>query len=75
MNKCPKCDRYSLEYFSAAHVARCLFCGYLQKVASRDEFFSLFPNGRRVTNGSQNLESGKTRPTGSGSLGTARRVN
>ena len=71
MNKCPKCDRYSLEYFSAAHVARCLFCGYLQKVASRDEFFSLFPNGRRVTNGSGDLEARRSTGTASDGLRSA----
>lgn len=63
MNKCPKCDRYSLDYFSAAQVARCLFCGYSQKVASRDEFFSLFPNGRSITGQPESLERRKRRAT------------
>lgn len=63
MNKCPKCDRYSLDYFSAAQAARCLFCGYSQKVASRDEFFSLFPNGRSIKGQPETVETRKSRAT------------
>jgi len=57
MNKCPKCGRYSLDYFSAAQVARCLLCGYSQGVATRDDFFSLFPNGRRVTTEAEDTQA------------------
>lgn len=49
MNKCPKCSRYGLEYFTSAKVARCLLCGHSEVVPTRDDFFSLFPNGRSVT--------------------------
>jgi len=60
MNRCPECNRYSLDYFSAAKMARCLLCGYSQMVATRDEFFSLFPNGRSVTMPSN--DKGETTP-------------
>lgn len=63
MNKCPKCDRHSLDYFSSAQVARCLSCGYSQKVASRDEFFSLFPNGRSIAGQAENPEGRKSTAT------------
>ena len=58
MNKCPRCDRYTLDYFSLAQTARCLSCGYSQKVATRDEFYAQFPNGRTVTAPGENRQAG-----------------
>jgi hypothetical protein len=65
MNKCPECKRYSLEYFSAAEVASCLFCGHSEKIATRDDFYLRFPNGRTVSPRSENPEGGisSTRPS------------
>jgi len=62
MNKCPKCDRYSLDYSSSAETARCLSCGYSQKVATRDEFYSQFPNGRTVSAPRENQQAGASTP-------------
>ena len=64
MNKCPKCKRYSLEYFSGAQVASCLLCDYAEKIATRDDFYLRFPNGRTVTPRSENPEGSQstTRP-------------
>lgn len=60
MNKCPKCERYSLEYFGAAEVAKCLFCGHSEKIASRDDFYLRFPNGRTVSPRLENAEGSRS---------------